>query len=494
MASYTFGVPRLSEEDRKALQMVFREKLGNLVFRRVGKVFTKGLKRALHYEFDVSESKARAKVCRKIPKDQEVVRKEWELHFGSFYGFAEPAGRRGLRDTDPSPEEEVYFSSANYAELDLIKGCTFKFNKSFRQEVRPMPGDLICGIMEKTGRKPQFTCWFNCSEQFFRAWTLLMYKHHESYKGKSEDRLKNFSLSGNRLNTNTFLKWMMALKDNHQPIPQEEADKRYYHLRTEYVSVNWIHTYPALVLMARWGELPCRYNIPNNRDNGLKMNHWNLPGHFITTLLKEWTQVSPKDWDHETWKDLEQLARKRRAVYKTPKKKFQAQCTEFPSLSTAPTPEAKWVIKSPVEDDIFTLLSKSAREDSWADMVEEEEDRKRDLTDSRSGTDGSPSEGGDRKFVYLLYSKEKEDSPPTLMELVDSVEKAKKYLTDWVSNQTESGHLGDGQQRQHSQESASLCELCQLRKYKAAHNDLDDWWKVELWNGTIGYAEEKEVL
>ena len=74
--------------------------------------------------------------------------------------------------------------------------CLFFLKKTFR-EIRPIllqiepeteiqkdvalprKGDLLCGAVKPNSRgKLYYSQWFICSEQFYRAWTLLMYDTH----------------------------------------------------------------------------------------------------------------------------------------------------------------------------------------------------------------------------------------------------------------------------------------------------------------------------
>jgi len=531
MASFENGIPTLTSGEQRVLQKAVQEQLGNLVFRRVSRVFAprREFKNGIQYEFDIGCSRERSRIywdLAKIPKDTDVLHKEWEVRYKRFYGFADCGGPYGLRDSDPCPRKEVYFNSTRYAELDIVKECTLGFRHFCNQKVRPMVGDLICGVIEDpSSKKPQFAKWFNCSEQFFRAWTLIMYHQHDSYKRKTEARLKEFSLSGNRLSTNSFLKWIMACRDNRKPIRQEEVDQRHYHLRTEYVSRQWIHSYAALVLMVRWGELPCKYNIPSNRDDSPNMMHWNLPGRFITSFLKKWTSRKPEDWGCKNWPDLELAIRERREeLLKVPEPSGPLKFTpsEFPALSDkaiVSVSKPVWRIKpGPVEppenqviSDLFDRMHSSS--DSWADLMDEEEENQNvkecmELTNDKEAereaiaqlremafsiddppSDNSePSEGGDHRTVHLVYSLGKDYVE--LMEVLGSAEKAQRYLEDWVKLRTQDGHWGDTVRHDSD---PNKCELCELRKFKTLKS-LEEKGEAELWDGRKGYIEEREVM
>lgn len=455
-------VPTIPQESLSELKREIQDSLGDLVFRRVGRVFVarKKFVSAKLCEFDVGNDMVRTKSFspEEIPRDEEVVKKEWEIRYKSFYGFSEIPEEYGIRDTDPSPEREAYFHSNDYAELDFIGG-SLEFSPC-KNQVIPRSGDLICGLLEtsNSSRRPKFSCWFNCSEQFLRAWTLLMYKHHESYRGQSDSRLKSRGMSGNRLCTNTFLKWYLSFRDNDRTLSQEEADKRYYHLRSEKVSKDWVHVYAALVLMVRWGELPCKYNIPANRDNSPKLHTWNLPKHFVSSFLKKWTPLQPQTFDFEDWDSLDASVFEKRA--EIPKDTSKEEVPNF-SLEDFP----------PLSSDTISST------ESWADIVEAEEAEMADVESF-----GSPSEGGEPRIVYVTQA----DS--NILGIYDSKEKAEQRLSDWLEQEVELQHWGG---RCHTG-SLQECELCNLRKFKVL-----TLWKQEqsmsLWDGRLGHVEEREV-
>ena len=180
---------------------------------------------------------------------------------------------------------QIFCLSEDYAEIDLEnlqfvkKSCT----------ILPRTGDLVCILMNPSS--DSVASWFTCSEQFMRMWTVLMFAKHPSFEARGrEPRMRERLMSGNRLNTNSFLKWKLAHEQSDIQIDQTASD-RFVCMRTEKTSKKWIHVYSALVLMIRYGELPTTENIPNNRDGGPHLKMWHLPSDFATKFIQKHVNI-----------------------------------------------------------------------------------------------------------------------------------------------------------------------------------------------------------
>jgi hypothetical protein len=190
---------------------------------------------------------------------------------------------------------------------------------------------------------PKATYWCVASDQFLRAWTAIMFDWHETFDklvgnamniqtikivdskeagtfNESEIFARKFIgennfvadgtsskescvnevvtvvknkntvlreklFVGNKLMTNSWLKRKLALKFNNLDFPENEKKERFWYMRSEYISKRWVDTYCALVLIARYGELPCPVNVPNNNDNEPKRHFWHLPEEFISMIF-----------------------------------------------------------------------------------------------------------------------------------------------------------------------------------------------------------------
>ena len=219
------------------------------------------------------------------PEEKErQTRQEYETYSGY-------TSSQALRSNDPYGGMDIEFTFETNAQFNLEK---LSFDTDSASKVPPQApilvdgkistvGDLICGWVDpgKNGKDPEYVNWFVCSEQFFRAWTLIMYDNHEVFPkiyGRA-DQMRKRMLSGNRLNTNSYLKWLLGCIHSGVQVTEQEMIQHFYSQRTEYISKFTVHTYTSLALLVRYGELPRENNIPNNADNSYKMKEWSLfPG------------------------------------------------------------------------------------------------------------------------------------------------------------------------------------------------------------------------
>jgi len=258
-----------SKEFRDNLKL----EIGDLVFRRIGKIVKGPVIEVRWYtgpgKYEVIQPRAFT---------ENELNKHVEFHVTKYHFFTSAVT---LRD-DAWKGQTIFGSSFCHAEVDPI---SLKLTRT-PTKILPHKGDLICGLVKgsaNSGRAPNFTEWFICSEQALRAWTMIMYDNHKTFM--DEPKLRRKMMSGNRLCTNTHLKWEEVHRQNNVSIDEEESKKTYFHLRTEFTSTGWVHIYAALVLMARYEELPTDENIPQNlAPNSLQMKEWNLPYDYVNRI------------------------------------------------------------------------------------------------------------------------------------------------------------------------------------------------------------------
>ena len=293
----------IPEKHRLELYSFLKKRFERLIFRQVWRVNTDDANlQKVSYFFPETG----AKISELVYQPREYAHKcrsfnnqEYEQYLEFSYDrFSALTLKRKMRDNDIYDGQPIRCYSSGRAQLDIVGG-SFTFSKtSFskglekhtgsqsRINVPPRKNDLICMEVEKTKSGSLIAKnWFICSDQFLRLWTCIMCETHTSFGPHKGDRLKQRLFSGNRLNTNSHLKWTLAHLQSDVPIDLLESRKRYFHLRTEYPAERWVHVYAALALMARYGELPLQKNIPNNRDSGPHLTFWNLPIGFIPTIL-----------------------------------------------------------------------------------------------------------------------------------------------------------------------------------------------------------------
>ena len=260
----------------------------------------------------------------------DEIEKNLEFNYKKFF-FSTNAHGPGMSggEYDGTP---IFCLSKNFSQIDITEKCTLEFSKDQGIRFSQVPpreektkiikqkvwtndertefkmvdktvtveGDLIAMVVAppaKKGDLPTALYWCIISEQFMRMCILLLHDHHPTFNhyGPSPERMKRRLMSGNRLMTNSFSKWVVSHQDTNRKPDAEEAVKRYYHLRTERSSVGYIHIYNAIVLMVRYGEIPGDNNVPNNLSlDGLSVEKWDLPRNFISNFMKKWANYEPQ--------------------------------------------------------------------------------------------------------------------------------------------------------------------------------------------------------
>jgi hypothetical protein len=234
--------------------------------------------------------------------DEDTIKKSIDIKYNWFSGFTDS---RQIRDEHEALlNKDIYIHSNDYAQIDMSLNYTFKLSnvKQLNSHITPQQDDLLFlyvsnsslqSILRNTTSqqngtvlntnappkkhlKPRADMWCIVSEQFLRAWTLVCYDWHDSFNKIipintpvecREDALRQKLFIGNKLMTNSWLKRKLALQANGKSMSVTESREKYWHLRTEYVSRKWVDVYAAIVLISRYGELPCPVNVPNNQVN-----------------------------------------------------------------------------------------------------------------------------------------------------------------------------------------------------------------------------------
>jgi hypothetical protein len=281
---------------------------------------------------------------------QQEMNKSIEVNYKSFSGFTFPSS---VRDDEPLSFDgkEIYVNSKNYAQIDFTDNFTFKFSKAgdLKKPVTPITGDLLMiyvsnDVIDKhkrnqynqrvtnnfragtnnrnqnlknsanlSAKAPEAEMWCIISDQFLRAWTAIMYDSHETFDKlignknitnivQREALLRKKLLSGNRITTNSWLKHKLTLDGLKKEMTPKESSEKYWHLRTEKASREYVDIYAALVLIARYGEIPCAVNVPVTKvtiDNiEYDRPKWSLPNSFVDCLLCDTVNLSIKDIDN----------------------------------------------------------------------------------------------------------------------------------------------------------------------------------------------------
>lgn len=262
-----------------------RDQLRSLVFRRVHAVQPYQLLSSRFYTApDVWRDDA-----------AEWTAAEWEKNieqrYGSYYGFTSPVPVRANDTTYAGVP--LYFNKLHFGILDPV---TLAVKHTEPEEgdgpssVPPRPGDLLCGRVvpsPSAKHQPFFDCWFLCSEQFYRAWTLAMYPEHSSFHKAEKKKCgaRSFWMSGNRLMTSTYRKWLLGCAEDGLEPSDEEKCLQYWHPRCENAAREWVHLYCAIVLLVRYQEIPGPENVPTVKGPDRRLTAWDLPNGFVAKFL-----------------------------------------------------------------------------------------------------------------------------------------------------------------------------------------------------------------
>ena len=224
-----------------------------------------------------------------------------EVHAKKFFCLTKRAPLRpGTKGESKVAGGQILLLSEKYGCLDLFDNMDFKMVHS-QNLIVPVAGDMVCILPAKgrKGQEPEAEAWFVCSPQFLRTWTLIHYNEHDSIKALAPHRdpsvdrhdeavLRKKVFSGNTTMTNAYLSWVISCYQNGLVSDEAELRNRFWNVRTEYASREFIHVYSALVLMLRYSECPGPYNIPNKLDSSPKLRTWHLPQGWLERLFQKY--------------------------------------------------------------------------------------------------------------------------------------------------------------------------------------------------------------
>ncbi len=259
-----------------------RVKLKGFVFRRVSLLTPQQLYQTRYY----TNPETYTKITDWTSLSKKEVERNVEFRYHNYWGWS---SRTPLRSNDDFLGSPIFFERKTFGRFDPIL-LAIVADSTPARDVPPREGDLVCGIVKTDARgKLFYSQWFICSEQFYRAWTLVMYDSHSSF-AKAEKKkcgAKTYWMSGNRLMTNNYLKWVLGLKEKGLAPTTDDQKTRYWHQRCEKTARTWIHVYCALVLLIRYRELPEASNVPIVRGTDThSYPHWHLPSHFISAFVE----------------------------------------------------------------------------------------------------------------------------------------------------------------------------------------------------------------
>lgn len=265
---------------------------GTFVFRRVKAVTFAKDRLPVYTRYTLPDEEPEVVPRSSISRDE--LDKSVRITCKSFRGVTD---NRAMREEPESIyNKSISFSSDSYHNFDVC-GLTFDLIKS--EPITPIAGDLVCAFFANGAintRTPQADAWFIASDQYLRAITAILYERHDSLttllpknvpREEYNSKLKEKLFCGNKLMTNSWLKTKLAYEQNGETMPRDVSIKNYWHLRSDNTSRYWVDVWCALVLIARYGELPSDNNVPNNKGGEYTFlrKEWHLPEGFVDNLL-----------------------------------------------------------------------------------------------------------------------------------------------------------------------------------------------------------------
>jgi len=326
MRNVKMAAVKLSNQARQELLENLRYRLsggeeGTVIFRTVQSVVPKDLLRIQKFtspdKFGENLGTLALDAMSSADRERYV-----QIDYRSFYGFTNARSMR--KEHESLNGRQIYFRSDTFSQIDVTSNVTFDFSdsKHLCRPTTPCVGDLLCIFISNdnecyySGSRENIRAdkWFIASNQFLHAWTAIMYDRHETFDklvgsktapADFEKILRKKLFSGNHLTTNGWRKFNQALAAEGKVMTEEQSIERYWHLRSEYASRKWVDIWAAVVLLARYGEIPGPMNVPNTLDNGPKRTAWDLPNAFISNVtweglpihkLTKETLINYNDW------------------------------------------------------------------------------------------------------------------------------------------------------------------------------------------------------
>ncbi len=276
--------------DAKAIREKLNAILSTFTFRRVDTVKIFDPLEVRWYEPDGTNETYSVIEPREFTNDEYL--RHVEVHAKRFHIITTSVP---IREGDQYKKKQLFASSFRECDIDPV---TLSLIAKQSATAIPHKGDLICGVAKPAtadDRLPFFSQWFVCSEQFLRAYTMIMYVEHTSFAayGDDETQLRRKMFSGNRLCSNSYRKWALTRQMNGALIDPIEMRKRFYHQHHEEASKKYPHLWAALVLIARYGEMPTSSgtsNVPQNLGPGdLECLEWLIPDDYAEKVVKFFT-------------------------------------------------------------------------------------------------------------------------------------------------------------------------------------------------------------
>lgn len=301
------------------------ETLSKLIFRRVKYVVCDAKTVIGHRWFNLDDDFTDY-AAGQLPDDIIQKPKSYmEAHLENFSTFFKVVTGASLREND-TIGTQLHALSRNCTTFDITtltwsnKPDVTSINGKNGYLV-PYEKALICGVVNPNN-PGVYEKWFQCSEQFFRCITLILFgEDHPSIdnlltniRGTNElESRRRAVMRGNRLSVSCCVNKEKIARSHSglEPLSRDDEIKMYSRSHGEECtkSMDFIHLYPVIVMMAVYHEYPSVLNIPNNIQ-GPQLKQWIIPTSVVDTICDTWgiektsNVVKPVDLVVEVNKDV----------------------------------------------------------------------------------------------------------------------------------------------------------------------------------------------
>ena len=304
---------------RDSLKSKFTSNQGVVLFRRIDTVIPEGDPKVYKFFCNGEHTQVTEWTNTDLQKDHVILHKSfWCVTYN-----------QNIREEPKSTfRRKIRLPSDNHYDVNILRDDVFVKEPS--QAPTPNKNDLAFifisyNSIRKAGGNGNLIAdkWGLVSEQFLRFSNLIKCDWCKAFDEvvpkttpveERETILRQKLISGkNRIATSTWMKWSQTITDYEGVIDEVDSVKRFFLIKTERNSSAFTDVYLALVLMARYGEIPCPANViknPTPDANGkiCYKRSWNIPRHFMAEVFSNGQKVSDileKSCDFSVFTDLE---------------------------------------------------------------------------------------------------------------------------------------------------------------------------------------------
>lgn len=287
---------------RESLKSKFTSNEGVVFFRRINTIIPEGEPKVYKFSCTGEHTQVTEWKDADLQKDHVVLHK-------SFWCVT---NSQNIREEPKSTfNRKIRLPSDNHYDVNILRDDIFVKEPS--QAPTPNKNELVFIFISygsiRKARNGNLIAdkWGLVSEQFLRFSNLIKFEWCKAFDEvvpkttpveERETILRQKLVSGkNRIATSTWMKWSQTITEYEGVIDEVDSAKRFYLIKTERNSSAFTDVYLALVLMARYGEIPCPANViknPTPDANGkiCYKRSWNIPRNFMAEVFSKGQKVS----------------------------------------------------------------------------------------------------------------------------------------------------------------------------------------------------------